>query len=475
MPRTRALFPFLVALSGCAFNANGVGGGDLDGGQADGPITAIDAPLDTPDGGMPPVDAAAPVIDASPCVPSCTDPTHLDDCSGGPVIDCPLGCDDAAGVRCRTIVPSNGATSGHLAGVTGALVVDAATNDWHIDTDTGEITSDNYAVVVRGAGTGVIDGIGYWNLGGNVAVLAVSSLTVMDGARLFPEGTRALILLSAGDVQIHGVLDASAWCSDGTRTCGGPGAGDGSNPMSFASGCAPGGDGWSGSGPESGGGGGGFGEDGAAGGPTDTATGTGGTAAACTGPSVVPLEGGSGGGQGGSTNGTSGGNGGGGGGALQITSYTQIVVSDVVAGGPIVGVRSSGGGGRGGGGSNGGGGGGSGGALLLEAPVIVLANATVSANGGGGGEGNGAGNGTVGLFGDTSASGGNPGGATHGGTGGALFVGPGVGGGGAGVDGTGGGGGGVGIIRFNSGGGGPSMGGAVVISPAATTGAPASI
>ena len=395
------------------------------------------------------------------CMPGCMDDGTLRTCAPAEELTaCPLGCDEQELV-CLGLVPSNGATVGQLDGATAGLTVPASTgidDRAGIDTDTGRIVAGG--VEVRAAGEGVVDGIGFYPLpDSNIAVLAMTALVVEPDGYLFAVGSRALVILSAGDVRIQGVVDVSASPCPGEEAarCAGPGGGDGALDLTEqAGGCAPGknGDGLDGVGDETGGGGGGMGRDGGAGGlgGDGTAPGAGGNIndSNCPRTALVPLEGGSGGGAGGIDG--LGGLGGGGGGAIQITSLTRIVVQGQAGAVEATGIRASGGGGGPGRNSTGGGGGGSGGAILLEAPAIELRAAVLAANGGGGGGG---GEDVVGgdlvtagedgRFGAEQARGGV--GLFGGGVGGS-FAGPaGIGAGGG--DATGGGGGGVGRIRLN--------------------------
>lgn len=377
-----------------------------------------------------------------------------------------------------SFVPSSGASLDDLAGVTGGLVLEPD-SVMVLDTDTGEIIDYTDAtaatvamgvralrgrvagwqagllpageVTVREAGEGLNAGMGFRLLGDEVSVLAVTELKIGPDAWLLLGGNRSVVLLSAGDVNIQGIVDASAPCDDVTLSCGGPGAGNGAvEQQDEATGCAPGqnGEGSIASASRTGGGGGGFATDGAAGGTGGSAVGgTGGSLelGSCPGVLLQPLHGGGGGGAGSFDD--SGGSGGGGGGAVQITSLTRIVL-DAPASSLFLGIFANGAGG-GGARDGGGGGGGAGGAILLEAPEVTADAVYVVANGGGGGGGglagtepldgeDGARNGDVAAGGDGDFNGGN------GGTG---MSSPGVGEGG-GLN-TGGGGGSVGIIRVH--------------------------
>ncbi|WP_428267598.1 hypothetical protein [Haliangium sp.] len=422
----------------------------------------VETPPPTPD-------AAADVrADAGPvCVPGCADGV-LRTCAPETEVPCDLGC-NAGGFACRTLVPSNGAVAAQLDGVTASIQV-PADGLVLISSDTGLIL-DGDTNEVRPAGEGVLGGIGFYDGGQGTAVVAVDELIIGRNGFLSAVGSNALIILSAGDVIIEGLVDVSAVaCLDDVNQelsrCGGVGGGDGALVSTEdAGGCAAGGNGNGAADPtpgdETGGGGGGLGGNGAPGGTAgdSTAPGAGGdVTAACPGSDLRPLRGGSGGGAGGISNaeGEGGGAGGGGGGALQITSLSRIAV----VGSPgqfVQGILASGGGGGAGVFTTGGGGGGSGGGILLEAPAIEITSVVIAANGGGGGGADGPDGdnngepdvvgtaGEAGRFDSTQASGGN--GIHSGGLGGALAgeATPGAGGG----DATGGGGGGAGIIRFN--------------------------
>lgn len=350
-----------------------------------------------------------------------------------------------------TLVPSSGAMLAHLGGVAEGLVVRTG-QVMRLDTDTGEITLDGDRQI-RPGGEQVVAGVGFYVVSDEVAVLAVSSLTIEPDATLRPQGSRAIVLLSEGGVSIDGIVDASAPCDDATPWCAGPGGGDGAATQNVvAGGCAPGknGVGSLSTVGRTGGGGGGLGTDGAAGGQAGAGALPGGeggspTSEDCPDASAGSLIGGGGGGAGAPLD--SGGDGGGGGGAVQITSLTSIVLDPPA--GAIAGIFASGGGG-GGASDGGGGGGGSGGMILLEAPAIQIGSAYLIANGGGGGAGGlpsaPSYAGEDGQLDGQAAAGGE--GQFPGGAGGALASLPedGVGGG----DSTGGGGGSVGIILLRT-------------------------
>jgi hypothetical protein len=376
-----------------------------------------------------------------------------------------------------SFVPSSGASLDDLTGVTGGLVLEPD-SVVVLDTDTGAITDYTEATVamgvralrsrvagwqasllpageitVREPGQGVDGGIGFRLLDDELSVLAVNELKVGQDAVLLLVGNRGVVLLSAGDVNIQGIVDASAPCDGETLSCGGPGAGNGAEEQQDqATGCAPGesGEGSIASAARTGGGGGGFATDGATGGTAGSGTALGGAGGSlelgeCPGESLQPLRGGGGGGAGSFDD--SGGGGGGGGGALQITSLTRIVL-DAPASSMFLGIFANGAGG-GGAIDGGGGGGGAGGAILLEAPEITADAVYVVANGGGGGGGGIAGtenlDGENGTQNGAVAAGGL--GDFDGGSGGTGMSSPGNGEGG-GLN-TGGGGGSVGIIRVH--------------------------
>jgi hypothetical protein len=343
------------------------------------------------------------------------------------------------------------------------LVVPAG-GTYVLNTDQGSMfDAKNGNTAIRVVGQGVKDGVFYRSDDQNRAFFAVQSLMLGEGAILRGVGTRALVLVADGPVEIHGILDVSAGhCSITTDgiDCAGPGGGGGGTGSAAPTGCSPGQLGGSAVGAASGSGGGGFASPGGTGGEAGAFSilgGPGGSGMGCAGLTLDPLRGGSGGSRGGGAG--VGRPGGGGGGALQITSYTSIALvrpgiantSGVWAGG-----GGGGGGAPGGSGPVAGSGGGAGGAILLEAPTIEIASGVaLAANGGGGGAGALTVDGQPGQFGSTPAAGGAGRSGATGGAGAALNANA--------VDGApgvavpqqtspagGGGGGGIGRIRINA-------------------------
>jgi hypothetical protein len=459
----RAWFVGVLLAAACSFEP-----ASLPVGVTDGPVVVDGPAVDVPATGadaVPGIDAprvpdAAIIPDAKICVPGCVSETSLRVCPSDTIIDCVLGCVSSGTVtpHCGVQIPSNGIPSNVYNG-TGPFVVPAG-RIWLVDVDSGRIV-DTIGGQVRAAGTGVIAGIGYFQIG-NMGVFSASLITIEATATLRGFGVGSMAIVTSGNAVVDGLLDVSGNTCNGVDTdqmCPGPGGGLGGIANRAAGGCGPGGPGQVGGGPvdETGGGGGGFGAVGAAGGDVVQGDGSGGDAGSmCGTDDLVPLVGGSGGGHGGN-----GGNGGGGGGAVQITSFGQIIVSGQI--------RAAGAGGNGGNGGDGAGGGGAGGGILLEAPTLTLSPGSImAANGGGGGAGNGGGDGQDGLLSNVGAPGGM--GGFVGGAGGALSSGavPGGRGMNAGpADGTGGGGGGVGRVRQNFATRGSN---GTIISPAASVG-----
>jgi len=227
-----------------------------------------------------------------------------------------------------------------------------------LNTDTGAIDG------IRGAGPGVIDGIGF--PGADAGIWTFSGLTVQPGSTLHLTGARPAVLLSTGSMQLDGLIDGLNGCKPNTPA---PGAFFGGEP------------GQQGGGPA--GGGGSVLNDQSAGGEGGSCGGVGGMNAGS--PQISLNEkdlgqylGGSGGG-GGFPNSTGTGTGGRGGAFLHLLALGSITINGVI---------NVGGCGGSPGGDGGGGGGGGGGGLLIEAPTVTLSRSSVlAANGGGGGGG----------------------------------------------------------------------------------------
>lgn len=273
-----------------------------------------------------------------------------------------------------------------------AELIVASGEVWTVDPDAGKIvatSADGATRTIRAAGEGTLEGIRYVQVAsgrddvGEYGVLAVGALRVESGGTLLGErgAARALVIVSAADVVIDGIVRVAAG-RDGPGPGGGAGGmRDGTRGEGDGGGGAGGGggrEGWSGH--DGGGGGGGLGSAGGSGGDGSGARGGGGGAPRCE-ETLVPLCAGSGGGAGADNDG---GRGGHGGGAIQISSATLVEVRGAI--------DASGEGGVGGRASvgrtdaGGGGGGGSGGAILLEAPRVRVSG-ELSALGGAGGQG----------------------------------------------------------------------------------------
>lgn len=424
-------------------------GGECPSGQ-----TCIDAVCEIPGG--------SGDIDASITADSEIDAMSACGCSGDSLVcgstmtTCSAGCSSNGTPHCLTFVPLNGVTFSTAEG-TGALGINDA---YDVDVNTGAITKRDDGTIFRAAGTGVIDGIYYEQLGA-FSVFAMTSFSTNQNGDLRLVGTRATIFVVDGDVSLRGPLDASGGCTNGTNTCAGPGGGAGGiAPAGAAGGCGPGGPGGNADGTTVvhafGAGGGGFGTAGQQGAGTAGSAGI-----ACGSPTLVPLVGGSGGGRGGNVVSTNlgGGAGGGGGGAIQISASGSIVIQT----GGIIDVGGAGGAGDPGT-TRGAGGGGAGGGVLLQAQAVSVTGVIV-ANGGGGGGHNQGGSGEDGTRTATPAKGFGTSLNYKGGDGGAGTTAP----TGVGTAHGGAGGGAVGRIRIL--GTNLDLGGGV-ISPPATTGTP---
>jgi hypothetical protein len=411
----RAVVAIAIAATGCFSPAFQPGLPCANGTECPGDLVCVDqvCVAATPDGGGGGVDA-----DLGPdafCAPGCSGDTLMT-CSA-PDRTCTAGClDDAAGARCALIVPSNGVDRTLVDMVSVPITVGGATT---FDTDSGAISG----AVTRGAGTGVIADIGYFqappsgNGGAPLAIFVIADLTIGGGVTATFSGSRAVVLLIGGTATIDGTIAAA-----GNGPIAGPGGGAGATTTAVAQGCGAGGDGMKMMAADGGGGGAGGATAGAVGGNGGNGAPGGTAGAACSTALLEPLVGGSGGGRA-----SPGlvmppdplGFGGGGGGAMQITAIDRI---DVGASGAIV---VGGGGGEAGGGGTGdaagGGGGGSGGAILLEAGIVTNAGILAANGGGGGGAGSSSGgpgtSGTAGGANALPAQGGIAGGTSSGGGG----------------------------------------------------------
>jgi hypothetical protein len=438
--------------------------------------------LQADDGGIQPPGADASVDAGMACSAAdemCLDANTLQQCKGGQLsqMACADGCVPTPTPHCKGPKPSNGVDPGMLDGASADLQTDAGVT-LVFDTTNGVIFDCKTSSFVRSAGEGVVNGIGFYQIGGSggtqgLGVFAMKSLRVRGGSQIIGIGPHALALLVQGearfDEDLHAggganrcSIEAACGTQPGDFWCAGPGGFPGGLAGQAGGGVGAGAKGSGGDGNgefESGGGGGGFGGGGARGGSD-----LGGAGGMSYGDNDCdPMFGGSGGGGGGTDSFSAGGIGGGGGGGVQITSMTDIKMGGMAA------IETGGGGGGPGAASAGGAGGGSGGAVLLEAPAIML-DGNIAANGGGGGGGGGNMTdatpelpGAPGGLGNMAASGGggtNAGGA--GATGTTLPVGgqPTIGM----LDGAGGGGGGVGRVCLRSVPGGIT--GTATISPA---------
>jgi hypothetical protein len=347
---------------------------------------------------------------------------------------CAWGCVDGAVPHCGTFTPASGAIV--PADFDTTTLADANVPSGTIDGDTGAFGS------LRGAGSGVINGIDY-HLAGNVAVFRVKSLQITGGVTL--AGRHPIAIVAGGAISVGATIDATGTCSG---TSGGPGGYAGGAANSAAIG--------SGGGSVTAGNGGGGGGHGGTGGVGTAKNGTAPTVGgAAFGDDTMLVGGGGGGGGGGASAGT----GGGGGGALELVSNTAITIA---SGGTI----NAGGCGAPQTGSFGGGGG-AGGTIMLEAPVVTVDGA-LAVNGGGGAAGGngGSGSGANGRSDRTPAPGGiGPGGFTsqNGGSGAAGAMADGYANGQISTQG-GGGGGAIGRIRITTRTG--NVGGSGSLSPA---------
>jgi hypothetical protein len=319
-----------------------------------------------------------------------------------------------------------------------------------VDGSTGEIGTSPMHSSVRGAGTGVINGIDY-SVNNGVAIFRFGSLQVSGTVAL--TGTNAIAFVSNGDVTIDNAIDARGFCGSNNAGPGGfPGGAAKTTAAGSGGGAGGGGD------NNAGGGGGGYGGTGGVGGKSGGGNPAGGP---LFGDDVISILVGGGGGGGGGGDPNAARVGGGGGGAFQIVSNASITVH------PSGGINAGGCGGKAGNGGQAASGGGAGGTILLEAPQITV-QGYLTVNGGGGAGGDGGNDGADGQPTRTAANGGSRAGGngTDGGPGGAAAHLDGF----NGIDAmagkhSGGGGGAVGRIRVNTRSGAVSVGSNAVMSP----------
>lgn len=286
---------------------------------------------------------------------TCNGDSLQESCDGAVTnVPCGWGCVSTGTAHCGAITPTAGiavAADFELPGL------GSATISGTLDGDTGAIGS------LRGAGSGVVAGIGYrLDPASGAAVFSFASVTV--AGPLVLTGSHAIVLVASGAVEIDGTIDATGSCSGTAPGPGGFAGGAAQQPGAGACG-----------GNEATGNGGGGGGHGGIGGAGTRKNGNSATPGGPSQYSDANLVGGCGGGGGGAS---SAGTGGGGGGALQVVSNTSIAIA---AGGAI-----NAGGCGGAANLSIGGGGGAGGTVMLEAPVVTV-NGAVAVNGGGGAAG----------------------------------------------------------------------------------------
>ena len=324
-----------------------------------------------------------PFLAASCLVVACYHPEPMPGGACAPGDQCPdgLGCSHRTCCRVEDgtapdtgdpdLAPSNGLTIEQI----GCTTTEVAPLELELDTETGELRAGPAGSILRAAGTGVIDGIGFWTIDG-MGVFTARRFAVPAAATWTAVGSRSLVLF-ADSIVVDGVLDAGA-----LEAAGGPGGGAGSAGAGTPSPCYGRDGGWK-SAIDAGAGGGGGGAETTGGRGADTAadvdgsTGGGAGGSSCSTPSTIPLRGGNGGGAGGAEGGVvQGGPGGGGGGAVALVALVDVTFAGAVTAPGAGGVTDAGG--------RGGGGGGSGGAILIESLAVTITGA-VTANGGGGG------------------------------------------------------------------------------------------
>lgn len=327
---------------GCDFpRPADVGGMDAANSSTDGAGSSIDAAVD----GTVDVDAASPSTCNASQPLRCAGSTLVrcnSDGTGEVNDECLLGC-NASELRCKDLDPSNG-----LAGL-----LDMSAGEPDLDLRTmARINTDDGTVIVNGNPVAVKNALIAQPFAPSIRVLIVHSLIAAD---VKITGTNALAIVSHGDLQITGLLAASANGNTAGAGAFSDGACDGA-ASSMPAGTLFGGAGGGGFATPGGRGGSGTNNDGVAGGAAG--------GAAAGNALLIPLRGGC---SGGPILGRSD-SAGRGGGAIQLVSRSKVLISGIVA------VNGS---------AGAGGAGGSGGGVLLEAPVAEVSGSVV-ANGAGG-------------------------------------------------------------------------------------------
>lgn len=178
------------------------------------------------------------------CTPGC-DGAALTTCpagaTGAPVVEtCAEVCVATPAPHCGRWMPSNldAATLDPLLTETTASLTLAPGVDYAINTDTGAITVAGTGVAVPRPGTA------FTLHEPKMAVLVVDGFTLPAGVTLTGTGSRALIVVAEGDIELDGVLDFGPGCVLGaegdTTRCAGPGGGNGGKMGTVAQGCAGG-------------------------------------------------------------------------------------------------------------------------------------------------------------------------------------------------------------------------------------------
>ncbi|MFT5357281.1 MAG: hypothetical protein ACI9KE_004515 [Polyangiales bacterium] len=311
-----------------------------------------------------------------------SDGLSLETCSGGVITPtlCPVRCDEAEGLRCMDLDPSNGLGEFLDRGTSIMNFEFPIVADYEAPGGV-EFNTDNCDMLPGSQGL-------HRPPGGDTQLCVLAFQDVSIDGKLVLVGAHGVAIVASGTI----TLEAGATIrADGIGQPGGAGGGAGATTTVSATGPHPGPNGGHvGDFDDAGGSGGGNGTPGETGGAGNEAGQPGASSFVGAADVLDPIHGGSGGGVGG--RGDRAGFGGGAGGALVLLARGDIILNGFI--------DISGSGGRGGIGRTGdfgaGGGGGSGGSLLLETggEIVVGLNARILASGGGGGgsadcEGNG--------------------------------------------------------------------------------------